>query len=107
MSSKPRLCACLRACARSRVVLSSSTVTRRPRSAIRSIVLLLALHPPLRSAAERGRGTARSAVEGAFYTRRRRPLHHAAHGPPPPLHGGGHIESSPRPALPHAELERG
>jgi hypothetical protein len=25
-----------------------------------------ALHPPLRSAAERGRGTARSAVEGAF-----------------------------------------
>src|SRR5437660_10567712 len=37
MSSKPRLTACWRAWARSRLVLSSSSDTRRPRSARRSM----------------------------------------------------------------------
>src|SRR5215471_12302839 len=38
-SSSLRCCACLRACARSRDVLSSSMATRRPRSAMRSMTL--------------------------------------------------------------------
>src|SRR6202795_4013926 len=42
MSSKLRWCACLRAWASSLVVFSSSIVTRRPRSAMRSIAFLLA-----------------------------------------------------------------
>ena len=42
MSSSLRCTACLRACASNRLVLSSSTVTRRPRSAMRSIA---SLHP--------------------------------------------------------------
>src|SRR5688572_7895678 len=41
MSSNLRCCACLRACASSRLVLSSSTETRRPRSAIKSMTYLL------------------------------------------------------------------
>src|ERR1700743_2902544 len=40
-SSNFRWCACLRACASKRVVLSSSMVTRRPRSAIKSMAFLL------------------------------------------------------------------
>src|SRR5277367_3714574 len=46
-SSKLRWCACLRACANRRLVLSSSTVTRRPRSAMRSMVFLLSPHQAL------------------------------------------------------------
>src|SRR4030081_3181823 len=41
MSSKLRCTACLRACRSSCVVFSSSTDTRRPRSAIKSMVVLL------------------------------------------------------------------
>src|SRR4029077_14804860 len=42
MSSRLRWCACLRAWANSLVVFNSSIVTRRPRSAMRSIAFLLA-----------------------------------------------------------------
>src|SRR5580698_8279965 len=41
MSSRLRAAACLRAWASNWLVLSSSTVTRRPRSAIRSMAFLL------------------------------------------------------------------
>src|SRR5882757_6447347 len=43
MSSSLRLTACLRACASRRLVFNSSTGTRRPRSAIRSMISLLAI----------------------------------------------------------------
>src|ERR1700681_2163244 len=93
MSSKPRLCACLRACARIRVVLSSSMVTRRPRSEIRSMNLLRAFpfHIPSSFArSEAAKHPAHARESGLLRSARN--------------DDGG---SPPRPALPHAELEGG
>src|SRR6202041_3744403 len=94
MSSRLRWCACLRAWANSLVVFNSSTVTRRPQSAMRSIAFLL------------------SSYLSSFYStslrgakRRSNPVRPRRAGLLPFARNDAY--SSARPTLPHAELEHG
>src|SRR5438874_9793388 len=82
MSSRLRWCACFLAWRRSWLVLSSSTETRRPRSAMRSMVFLLAYYINCLCAGARFGLSILSEVS----TFRDHAL-------------------APRPTLPHAELE--
>src|ERR1700722_20052688 len=94
MSSRWRWCACLRAWASSLVVFNSSTVTRRPRSAMRSIAFLL------------------SSYLSSFYSTSLRGAKRRSN-PVRPRRAGllrfarNDDYSSARPTLPHAELENG